>query len=85
MITETSAVTSVDIRTDTGHISVRVTKQFVRPDGSASKPEHHRTPINPGDYATADALGVRSYADLAWTPEVLAAWDAAKAALDSEL
>lgn len=34
----------------------------------------HRISLSPGDWAGADQWGVRAYADVAWTPEVVDAW-----------
>lgn len=33
-----------------------------------------RTTVNPGQWDLANEIGVRSYADIAWTPEVIEAW-----------
>ena len=34
----------------------------------------HRISLNPGDWAGADQWGVREYANIAWTQEVIDAW-----------
>ncbi len=37
----------------------------------------HRLMLAPGDWTGADKMGVRQYADLVWTDEVINAWQAA--------
>lgn len=39
----------------------------------------HRIVLNPGDWAGADKWDARAYADVAWTADVIAAWEAEKA------
>lgn len=39
----------------------------------------HRISLDPGDWDGANKWSVRAYADIAWTPEVIAAWEAEKA------
>lgn len=36
----------------------------------------HRISLSPGDWDGADAWGVRDYANICWTPEVIDAWNA---------
>lgn len=69
-----------------GHLEVQLERQLVD-DATGSvvgypDDRNWRGVVDPGDTAKADALGVRSYADIAWTPEVLDAWEAAKASQD---
>jgi len=39
-----------------------------------SNAHFHRTTLSPGDWAGADKWGVRQYADVAWTQEVIDSW-----------
>lgn len=36
---------------------------------------YHRVSLDPGDWSGADRYGVRNYADLVWTQEVVDAWN----------
>jgi hypothetical protein len=58
-----------------GHIEVRK-DTLIKRDGEVIHTSYWRGVVEPGNYSKADALGVRAYADAAWTPELLAAYAA---------
>jgi hypothetical protein len=80
-IFEKKIIDMVEIIQTTGVIQIRCIKQkWVRSGDQEMLVEPnvglHRYALNPGDWAGADAIGVRSYADAAWSPEVIARWQA---------
>ena len=77
-IFEKMVIDQVEVVKALGVIQVRCIKQkWVRSDTQEILVEpntgFHRWSINPGNWQLADELGVRAYADIEWTPEVIAA------------
>jgi len=80
-IFEKTVLDQVEIVKSLGVIQVRCVKQkWVRSGDQELMVEGnvglHRYSVNPGEWDLADQLGVRSYAEIEWTPEVLAAYQA---------
>ncbi len=61
------------------NISVR-TDTVIIDDGVEVSRSFHRHVVAPGDDVSGEAESVQSTANALWTPEVIAAWEAAKPA-----
>lgn len=80
-IFEKTVMDQIEIVKSLGVIQVRCIKQkWVRSGDQEMLVEPnvglHRYSLNPGEWELADRLGVRSYADIEWTPDVIAAYQA---------
>lgn len=56
------------------------TKISVDEDGEVIGSKYHRQVFEPGDDVSAQPLKLRQIANVVWTPAVIAAWEAEKAA-----
>ena len=65
------------------NISVR-TDTLIIDDGAEVSRSFHRHVIAPGDDVSGEAESVKSVANALWTPEVIAAWEAAQPAPEPE-
>lgn len=74
-ITEKTSQHRVEIVGEFKHLIVETKTVFLRDDAEIEGTEKfHRDSISCGDFDKADALGVRAYADMAWTPDVLSGY-----------
>lgn len=78
-IVEKYVVDLVEIVQSTGMIQVRCVKQKWVKSGDQEllvepRVGFHRFSLSPGQWTEAESLGVKSYADAAWSPEVIAAY-----------
>lgn len=68
----------INIR-DNGVIEIRK-KTVVDEDGDEFTPRYHRYAYEPGADISSEPARVRGIINLVWTPAILAAWEAEKAA-----
>lgn len=81
-IVEKYVVDLVEIVQSTGIIQVRCIKQKWVKSGDQEllvepRVGFHRFSLAPGQWSEAESLGVKSYADAAWSPDVIAAYNSA--------
>ena len=77
-LTETKAIDKIEI-VGLGHLQVREATTIMR-DGEEIAKTYHRTSFAPGDDVSAMPANVQAIAQAAWTPEVIAAYQAQVAA-----
>ena len=78
MYTEQSAIDTINAR-DTGHIEIRTSNRVLK-DGVVISTTYHRHVISPGDDLTTQDERVAAVAIANWTPDIVAAYEAAQAA-----
>ena len=78
MYTEESIIDTINAR-DTGHIEIRTSNRVLK-DGVVISTTYHRHVISPGDDLTTQDERVAANAIASWTPDIVAAYEAAQAA-----
>jgi len=73
-LTETTKVDLIEI-TENGYIQVR-TATIIEKDGVELTRTHHRNAIPPGEDVSNEDPKVQAIANVVWTPEVIAAYQA---------
>lgn len=73
-LTETKAIDKIEI-VGIGHLQVREATTIMR-DGAEIAKTYHRWCFAPGDDVSAMPANVQAIAQAAWTPEVIAAYQA---------
>ena len=76
--TEKSVIDTINAL-DTGHILVRTSNSVLR-DGVVIATTYHRHVLSPGDDLTTQDERVAAVAVASWTPDIVAAYEAAQAA-----
>jgi len=76
--TEESVIDTINAR-DTGHIEIRTSNRVLK-DGVVISTQYHRHVLAPGDDLTTQDERVAAIATASWTPDIVAAYDAAQAA-----
>ena len=78
MYTEQSVVDTINVR-DTGHIEIRISNRVLK-YGVVISTQYHRHVLSPGDDLSTQDERVAAIAVASWTPDIVAAYDAAQAA-----
>jgi len=76
-ITKQTVVDSITV-TENGTILYREATRIME-DGNLLTQTYHRTSLTPGQDLTGQPANVQAIAQAAWTPEVIAAYEAAQA------
>jgi hypothetical protein len=76
-LTETKAIDKIEV-VGLGHLQVREATTIMRGEEQVAK-TYHRWSFAPGDDVSAMPANVQAIAQAAWTPEVIAAYQAAVA------
>jgi len=79
---EKSVVDKVEVLLE-GQIQVRTRNQVLK-DGTEIAATYHRHVLSPGDDLINEDPRVTAIAEVTWTPEVVAAYEASKVAVVSE-
>jgi len=79
---EKSVVDKVEVLLE-GQIQVRTRNQVLK-DGTEIAATYHRHVLSPGDDLINEDPRVTAIAEVTWTPEVIAAYEASKVAVVSE-
>lgn len=83
MLTEQTTISTITILED-GQIQIRRTRRVF--DGVELLAEqYHRTVLAPGDDVSGHPLRLRAVCAAVWTPAVVAAYEAAKAARQTQI
>jgi len=82
MFTEESVIDTINAR-DTGHIEIRTSNRVLK-DGVVISTTYHRHVCDPDCDMTHEDPRVSAIAAAAWTPEVIAAYEAAQDAAAAE-
>ena len=80
-LTETKAVDKIEV-VGLGYLQVREATTIMR-DGEEIAKTYHRWSFAPGDDVSAMPANVQAIAAAAWTPQVIAAYQAHMAALEN--
>lgn len=80
-LTETTTVDQITV-TENGTVLYREATRVLR-DGEQIAQTYHRTSLYPGQDMTGQPANVVAIAQAAWTPEVIAAYEAAQAAAEA--
>ena len=83
MYTEESVIDQINAR-DTGHIEIRTSNRVLK-DGVVISTTYHRHVCDPDCDMTHEDPRVAAIAAAAWTPEVIAAYEAARAAVAAKM
>ena len=76
-LTETKVIDQITI-TETGHVLYREATRILK-DGEQIAQTYHRSSLTPGQDLTGQPANVVAICNVAWTPEVVAAYQAAQA------
>lgn len=79
---EVSVVDKIEVLL-AGQIQVRTRNQVLK-DGTEIAATYHRHVLSPGDDVSNEDPRVTAIAEVTWTPEVIAAYEASKVAVVSE-
>jgi DNA-binding transcriptional LysR family regulator len=82
-LTKTTTVDQITV-TENGTVLYREATRILE-DGNEISKTFHRTSLTPGQDLTGQPAQVTAIAQVAWTPEVIAAYQAEQAARASEL
>ena len=82
-LTKTIVVDKIEVL-EMGQIQVR-TATVVAEDGTELSRNFHRHVLEPGDDTTGEDDRVAAVAAAAWTPDVIATWDAIRAERQAEM
>ena len=77
-LTETKVIDQITV-TENGTVLYREATRILK-DGEQIAQTYHRTSLTPGQDLTGQPVNVMAIAQAAWTPEVVAAYEAAQAA-----
>ena len=78
MYSEESVIDTINAR-DTGHIEIRTSNRVLK-DGVVISTTYHRHVLAPGDDLATQDERVAAIAAVSWTPDIVAAYEAAQAA-----
>jgi hypothetical protein len=79
-LSEVSVVDKIEVLL-AGQIQVRTRNQVLK-DGTEIAATYHRHVLSPGDDLTNEDPRVTAIAEVTWTPEVIAAYEASKVTVD---
>ena len=82
-LTEVKVIDKIEV-VETGHVQVREATKIER-DGVEIAKTYHRWSFAPGDDVSGQPANVQAIAAAAWTPEVIAAYQAAQEASQANL
>lgn len=82
-LTETKVIDKIEV-VETGHLQVREATKIER-DGVEIAKTYHRWAFAPGSDVSEMPANVQAIAAAAWTPEVIAAYQAAQAEAQAKL
>ena len=82
-LTEVKVIDKIEV-VETGHVQVREAPKIER-DGVEIAKTYHRWSFAPGDDVSGQPANVQAIAAAAWTPEVIAAYQAAQEASQANL
>lgn len=80
-LTETKIIDQITV-TENGTVLYREATRILK-DGEQIAQTYHRTSLTPGQDLTGQPANVVAIAQAAWTPEVIAAYEAAQAAAEA--
>lgn len=78
MLEKIKVISKIEVA-EFGHVQVRESIRIVE-DGQILSESYHRYVLSPGDSLDGQPEQVKAIAQAAWTPEVVAAYEAQKAA-----
>lgn len=78
-VTKETVVDKIEVLED-GFMQVRRARYFLEDGVRSGAPEFKRVAYHPGADVSQETARVRAIAQVVWTPQVIAAWEAAEAA-----
>ena len=82
-LSEVKVIDKIEV-VETGHVQVREATRIMK-DGQEIAKTYHRWSFAPGDDVSGQPANVQAIAAAAWTPEVIAAYQAAQEASQANL